>query len=246
MIARQMNADVVAPIVRAYAGGPGEYADIYIDHEHGGSVMSLWTGHLAEHEAAVRALLPAGSRVAFRRVEFSERYLRGLQDQITAELAPPSVWLDAIPAQLESVGVDVIANHAFAHVSSANPDATRRIEAHFDVGRTLVVESGGTGAALVPWGEVAGKVRTSAGKLPPSADYLLLWRGPAGLRCGGGDIGYGLAPDGTFTLPCQTGRWTIEVAVPGENDDWRPIGSGVVDVPTNATVELDIVLTETR
>jgi hypothetical protein len=92
---------------------------------------------------------------------------------------------------------------------------------------------------------VAGTVRTSAGRVPEAADYLLRWRGPAGLQCGGGDIGYGLAPDGSFVLPCQAGRWTIEVAVPAEGDDWRSIGAGTVDVIANTTAEIAITLTET-
>ncbi|HEX5148035.1 MAG TPA: hypothetical protein VFW02_03060, partial [Candidatus Limnocylindrales bacterium] len=237
--ARTEEADAVAEVVTAYAAShPDEFGGIYIDHASRAGVVTLWTGHLAEHEAAIRAQLVPGQRVEFRAARFSERYLRGLQDRISADLE----WLAAIPAQAQMVAVDVISNHAWLKVSSANRAAVRIIEDHFSLGVALLVESDGTGVALVPWGEVAGRVRTAAGDLPDPADYNLRWRSSDLRRCGAGDVGYGLAEDGTFTLPCQAGVWTIAVEVPDAND-WRSIGEGTVTVRANATADLEIVLT---
>ena len=54
--------------------------------------------------------------------------------------------------------------------------------------------------------------------------------------CGMGDVGIGIALDGTFELPCQGGHWTIQA---GRNID-DIVAEGVVDVPPggNATVIL--------
>jgi hypothetical protein len=147
-----------------------------------------------------------------------------------------------LAAIFQAAGVDVIRNVMLMSVSSAVPDAAEVIEAHYGVGAALEVESDGTGAALLPWGTVAGRVRTASGDLPPEADYNLRWSGGGPGDCGGGDVGYGVSPGGTFTLPCQQGTWTIEVAVPGD-DGWRPVGVGTVRVIADHTTTLDIVMT---
>jgi hypothetical protein len=162
-----------------------------------------------------------------------------LQREIEADLE----WTSVIPAQWQSVSDDVINNTVQLSVSSANPRAVELIEDHFDLGEALTVVSDGTGVALIEWGEIAGLVRTAAGDAPPSAPYYLRWRSSDARRCGVGDVGYGVAEDGTFTLPCRAGTWTIEVTVPSE-DDWRPIGSGTVEVAPNATATLEITLDE--
>lgn len=240
VIARTEEADAVAAIVNGYAASHAdEFSGLYIDHESGAGVVTLWSDHLAVHEAAIRATLEPGWRIEFRAVRFSERYLRSLQDRISEDLD----WLATIPARPRSVGVDLDRNRAFITVSSANPEAEALIEAHYDLGAALIVESDGTGVALVPWGDVAGRVRTRAGDVPPRADYSLSWHGSYGLECGGGDIGYGLAEDGTFELPCQAGTWTIEVTVPS-GDGRRPIGERTVEVAAGETAELEIVLIE--
>jgi hypothetical protein len=239
--ARYEDADTVAAVVNEYAAAhPDEFGGVYIDMESGAGVVTLWTGHLADHEAAIRARLAPGSRAAFRNVQYSERYLRALQDQIVADRE----WMASIPAAMQSAYVDTIRNVAVLSVSSANPRAVELIEAHLHLGDALEVRSDGTGAVFIPWGEVVGRVRTLAGKVPSPADYSLRWHGTGPGDCGGGDVGYGISSDdGAFTLPCQAGTWTIEVTVPGD-EGWRSIGHGTVDVSANGSAKLDIVLTE--
>lgn len=125
-----------------------------------------------------------------------------------------------------------------------DPQAVAVIEAHFSLGDGLEVQSDGTGVFFIPWGEVIGRVRTPAGEAPEANSYNLRWRGTGPGDCGGGDVAYGLAEDGSFTIPCQAGTWTITVEVPN-GTGWRSIGEGTVDVPANGTAKLDIVLTAT-
>jgi hypothetical protein len=240
VVARSDDAVTVGEVVREYAAAHAdEFGGLYIDQESGAGLVTLWTGHLAEHETAIRARLRPGSRLAFRAVPFSERYLRVIQRQIEADLE----WISVIPAQWMSVSDDVIHNTVLLSVSSANARAVSLIEDHFDLGEALTVVSDGTGVALIEWGEVNGQVRTAAGGLPPPAPYYLRWRSADTRRCGLGDVAYGVGDDGSFTLPCQAGTWTIEVTVPS-GDEWRPVGEGTVEVPANARVALDIVLHE--
>lgn len=241
VMARYDDAHAVGAVVSEYAAAHrDEFGGLYIDLESGAGVMTLWTGHLADHEEAVRAGLAPASRVAFRQVQFSEGYLQTIQERVVADTA----WMASIPAQWLGAGVDVIRNVVLLSVSSAEPQAVAVIEAHFSLGDALEVQSDGTGAFFIPWGEVIGRVRTPAGKVPGPADYSVRWHGTGPGDCGGGDIGYGISSDGSFILPCQAGTWTIEVVVPA-NEGWRSIGEGTVDVPANGTAKLDIVLTET-
>lgn len=239
LTARSDNSDAVVAAIREYAAGHAdEYGGMYLDHDSGGGLITLWTGHTADHEAAIRARVSPAWRLAFRSVRYSERYLRTVQAEVEANLE----WMVDISALWQSVSDDVIRNTVLLTVSSANPRAVELIEGHFGLGAALTVVSDGTGVALVPWGEISGLVRTPAGGLPPrDADYYLRWRSLDKRTCGVLDAGYGLTEDGTFTLPCQAGAWTIEVTVPS-GDDWRSIGEGTVDVPANETVKLDIVL----
>jgi hypothetical protein len=236
--AEEASAEAVAAAVNGYADSHrDEFGGVYIDRESNAGVVSLWTDHLEVHEAAIRAKLAPGARAVFRRVTYSERYLGSLQDRVVADRD----WMASIPAVFQSAGVDIIHNVTLVTVSSANPAAADLIEAHFGFGAGLQVESDGTGAALLPWGTVAGRVRTPSGGLPPRADYNLRWSGSGPGDCGGGDVGYGVSPDGTFTLPCQQGTWTIEVTDPGD-DGRRPVGVGTVRVVEGRTSTLEIIL----
>src|SRR4029079_19156530 len=54
---RAAAADAIAPAIQAYvAKHPDESGGLFIDQAGGGGIVTLWTGHLAEHDAAIRAL----------------------------------------------------------------------------------------------------------------------------------------------------------------------------------------------
>ncbi|MBI3748274.1 MAG: hypothetical protein HY262_05460 [Chloroflexi bacterium] len=238
--AQSNDAEAVIAVVNDYvASHVDEFGGVYIDHASGAGVVALWTAHLEEHETAIRARLKPGARFAVRLVAYTERYLRGLQDRVVADRD----WMASIPAVFESAGVDVIRNVTMVSVSSANPNAPDLVEAHYGFGNALEVDSDGTGAVLIPWGKVEGRVRTPAGDPPADNWYNLAWHSSGPGACGIGDVGYGLTADGTFSLPCQQGTWTIEVTVPGDGG-WRSIGEGTVVVKADRTSRLDIVPTE--
>jgi hypothetical protein len=110
------------------------------------------------------------------------------------------------------------------------------------------VESDGTGAYLLPGGTVSGRVLLADGR-PPGVNDLMLDSGapddPPGW-CGGGDIGYGVGENGTFELPCKTGRRTILVRdwVPDEGAEHPVVASIEVDVPADGNVDVLIELPE--
>jgi hypothetical protein len=239
---RVANADAIRDAIKEYADlHPSEFGGLYLDQQNGGAVTTLWTGHLADHVAAVMRRIKPGARVAFRLVTYPLRDLQSLQDRISGDWD----WMRAFTIAPAGLWVDVIANRVEVDVSSANPDAAALILAHYAVpAGMLSVESDGTGAALIPRGEVHGRVLDSLAKPPGDATAQrlnLAWASDGPGTCGGGDIGYGVSGDGSFGLPCQAGGHTIDVQIL-VGDTWTTIASGHVVAIAGTTVTIEIRL----
>lgn len=100
-------------------------------------------------------------------VQWSEQELRGWQDRISADVD----WMSEIPARIESVGVRIEWNVVTVGVSSAASDAAERILAHHDAPAGMIrVTSDGTGAAMLPYGTVVGRVLLADGRPPGPND----------------------------------------------------------------------------
>jgi hypothetical protein len=242
--ARAANAEAIAGVIQRYAAAHAdEFAGVYIDQEGGGgAVTTLWTGHLEEHAAAIRSAVRPNARIAFRMATFTHRDLRALQDRIGADWD----WMRTLGIAPMGAGIDVIANRLEVDVSSANPGAAEIVMAHYgDAAAMMTVISDGTGAALIPRGTVKGRVLDSLGKPPGdllAGQLILQWTSDGPGDCGGGDVGFGLAGDGSFELPCQAGGHTIIVQIGVPNADWKTLGSGHVIAAGNATVSVLIKL----
>ena len=229
----------VVPIIQRYAGAHrDEFGGLYIDEASHVGVVSLWTDHLAEHAGAIRKAVGPDARVAFGQVRFAESQLRVLQDRISADWQAD--WVTEIPAAFQGVGVDIQTSQVTVDISSANPDAVAIIEAHYDLGHQLRVESDDTGVALLPWGTVTGRVRGIADLR--AWNLSLNWESRDSGECGGGDMGFGVNDKGQFELPCQIGTWTIIVVDSSSDDSVRELGRGTVEVLADKTVTLDIHL----
>jgi hypothetical protein len=246
LMAEQADTDVVVPIVQAHAAANAdEFGGLYIGlgDERDDGVVTLWTGHLAEHEAAIRARLDPENRVAFRRVRYSEAFLRGIQDRISGDWD----WLISVPAAPLGVGVDILENVVSMQVSSADPQAEAMIREHYGLGEEIRIESDGTGAHLLPYGKVVGVVLGPDGKpIKVDKEFMLDYVSTDPGVCGGGDIGYGVREDGTFEYPCQIGTRTIQLKqLKGANDsEWVVIGEATVRLIGSGAVRVIIRLSE--
>ena len=231
-------------IVVGYASAfPGESGGVYIDRdEHPGMITSLWTDHLPQHAAALATLLNGRANLV-RQVRYSEAELRALEDPIFADID----WMEAIPARMQGLGVGIRENAMTMDVSSAEPTAIQQIVDHYGLGDKLVVTSDGTGAALVPAGEVKGKVRLKNGKAPgPTADLQIdaIHQESVPGSCGGGDMGFGVMPDGTFTYPCQAGTRILVIYGWDDSGSRVELGRKTVRVIAGETVRVTIRLTK--
>lgn len=240
LFARHDPAEAVQRVLMGY-GHKDELGGLYIDNALGGIVVVLWTGNIETHAAAIRALLPECHPVIFRQVRWSEAELRQWQDRISSDRN----WFAQIPAAPQGFGADIIDNVVTVDISSANPNAAAIIVAHYAAPPGMIrVQSDGTGAALLPWGTVKGRVLTAEGKTPGSND-LMVEQAPGGVpgSCGGGDVGFGVLENGTFEYPCQVGPRTIQLL------DWIPDGAphpvvaeSTVVVPADGEVFVEIRL----
>ena len=234
----QSDYDAVATAIRAYAEGKEDvFGGLYKDQVNH-TVMALFTTNPAPHRLGILALLHTSGPLDVRQVKYSEKQLRDLQDRISADWD----WLHTIDAQATGVGADVFINAVVLSISSANPQATALILSHYAVPADMLkVDSDGSGILLQPRGTIEGTVRTSDGKAPGANALDLRWK-PDILDdrdCGSG-TGLGLAPDGTFKLPCAPGGWTISLE--GIFRGGTTAGSAHVVVPPGTTVKLLITL----
>lgn len=237
--ARQAGYDEVASAVKAYASSViDEFGGVYIDQQRH-TVVALWTAQPGVHWLRVRERLGAAGPLEVRQVRYSERALRALQDRIAADWD----WIESLEARPVSVGVDVIANVVIMSISSVNPDAPAQILSHYGVPPDMLrVDSDGTGVRLLAWGWVEGTVITAEGAPPGTNTLNLSWKSDGSGECGVLDMGFGVADDGSFRLPCTQGGWTIIVQALVLDVGWVNVGQAHVIVPPNGTGMVMITL----
>lgn len=234
------DQDATIPIVVDYAQGHrNESGGVYIDRNvHPAIVTSLWTGHLAEHAAALAALL-GGHPTAVRQVQNTQIELEAMRDRVESDID----WMEErIPARMQSLGIGIVENAVTMDVSSAEPTAVAQIQAHYGLGDKLIVTSDGTGAFFLPWGTVKVTLRTAAGNVPRAPgdlniDYAYDPAVPG--SCGDG-VGYGIADDGTVTFPCQAGVRTLVITGLNANGGNVEVGRKAVTVVAGKTVRLTV------
>ncbi|HEV8403545.1 MAG TPA: hypothetical protein VGQ31_10970 [Candidatus Limnocylindrales bacterium] len=234
------DQDATIPIVVDYASGhANESGGVYIDRAvHPAIVTSLWTAHLAEHAAALGALLH-GHPTAVRLVRYTQIELEAMRDRVESDID----WMEeVIPARMQSLGIDIVENVVTMDVSSAEPTAVRQIEDHYRLGDSLVVTSDGTGAVYIPRGVVKVKIRTADGRIPRAVrdlniDYVYDPNVPG--QCGDG-VGIGFLEDGTTNFPCQAGRRTLVIFGVGADGGNVEVGRKTVTVIAGKTIGVTI------
>ena len=219
-----------------------EFGGLFIDQRER-RVATLWTGDLDGHEAAMRDLVGTDAPLVLYAVRYPEADLRGLQDHFPFD---DPIFAE-VAADLTGVGVDIRRNVLSLDVSSANPDAPRRIveaiAARLGVtSDQVVVDSDGTGVTLIPWGTVRGVLYLPDGERLRGQLELDVFGGGDELgSCGSGDVGFGVGPDGKFEIPCQEGSRTILISE-HRADGPQTIGSAEVVVRAGETTSVRINL----
>jgi hypothetical protein len=92
-------------------------------------------------------------------------------------------------------------------------------------------------------GTVTGKVVGLDGVKAGRHEFLF---GAANEGCGIGDVGYGPQPDGTFEIPCLTGRQVIQLIDYGDPDNPLLVGEQEAVVLPATTINITIQLHEPR
>ena len=226
---------------------PDDHCGNYIDRDNGGAFTSMWRANLEGHMAAILFQVGPDANVAFVGCTYSAAEL----DRVADLLSEDRDWMREIPAVPMSWGPNTLDNRVEMEISSAVPEAADLVRRHYEKtlalpAGILVVTSDGTGAALRPRGTLLITVVRPNGDPVGPNDLMLNWGSIdlPGLRCGVGDMGYGVRADGKATeLPCQEGEWRIVVeGIPADGEEWEVYGEGRVSVHGGETSRLKITL----
>jgi hypothetical protein len=117
-------------IVAGYgATVPEDWAGLYIDQAAGGRVVALFKANLAEHEQALRALLPVDANFEVRSATWSTQELDTFMTQVEGERD----WFPTIGTSFYTVEPGNVRDFAGVRVLFKGPDASAAdaIEAHF-------------------------------------------------------------------------------------------------------------------
>jgi len=139
---------VVVPYGEAHRA---EWAGAFTDHQAGGLFVAQFSGHVAEHRAALLPKLSPLAAFEVREVRWSLREL----EAVASRFHMNDPWFRTIPAVVYGVGPNLVANRVDILISSADPRATDLIRDHLGLtDEVLHVTSDGNGALLLPTGRL--------------------------------------------------------------------------------------------
>ena len=125
----QAAANATSDLVAAYgATVPDDWAGMFVDQQTGGTVVARFSANVAEHRAALLALLPAGAKVEVRSATWTNAELQGFIARVEQERA----WFPTIGTELFTVEIAGLDNLGAIDVRFDGPKAAAgAIEAHF-------------------------------------------------------------------------------------------------------------------
>lgn len=127
--AAQAAANATSDLVAAYGATiPDDWAGMFVDQQTGGTVVARFSANVAEHRAALLALLPAGAKIEVRSATWTNAELQGFIARVEQERA----WFPTIGTELFTVEIGGLDNLGAIDVRFDGPKAAAgAIEAHF-------------------------------------------------------------------------------------------------------------------
>ncbi len=222
-----------------------EFGGLYLDNAHR-QVVTLWTDHADEHLTNLMEGLAADAPIVARTVRWPLKELRRVQRYIAHSWA----WFDRIDAEPQAAGTDVSDNVVRIEISSANPDAPRRIARRYarelGVPASMIrVISDGTGVERMPTGIVNVVVVTDDGRRPGPNDLVVDWTPERAGTCALTYLGYGVGNHGRAQFFCTRGWWSAQALVgdPSTIEPFVPVSDPVrVRVRAGRTTSVRIEL----
>lgn len=197
------SADVAAIVEQYGATVPDDWAGMYIDQQAGGTIVARFKANVADHERALRALLPVGSKIDVQRAAWTERELRAFMAQVEAERD----WFTTIGTSLMTVEIAAFDNVVDVRFDGHDPGTAQTIEAHFGDPTWLRAVWNGPGDWTGHRGDLLVMTVDSAGR--PVPDVSVFFE-PQDIRVpGDGDLGWATGSDGRLlraNLPAVTYR----------------------------------------
>ena len=235
--ARAANGHELSTLTEQYGGEHSdEWAGGYLVTASG-VYVARFTGHLAEHEAALRRLASPIARLEVRGAEWTYAELNRQAWAIAAD----TDWLPSIHAWFARSGVDVASNRVLLRLSTANPDAAQAAMDHYEGEGWLVVESDGVGRWEGPRGTALIRAVTRSGRPAVGLDVVLTPDEPSAHL----DDGYLTGLDGISRISgAGATGYRVELFLETEDEGWLLVGRGRIvvmpDTVTKVTIRVDL------
>lgn len=204
------------------------------------AVVARFTGHVEEHEANLRRRLAPGAPFFVTEAQWTLGELEAVRTRISDEWLNGAAWFREHGFVPTVLAIDVQANQVELRVSSTRSEIDELVEAHYGAEGMIWVISDGIGVALLPKGDIGGRVIDHEGKPVPGAT-IEVWSSVAGAGPPG-DIGYGTNAAGRFLvqgLPAVV--YTIDVYSGGEDGGYLG-SSGPIHVVAGEATEVVVVV----
>jgi hypothetical protein len=229
LLRRTANAESAGPIVASYgAANPETWAGMFIDQEAGGELVAQFTDNVQTHERRLVRLLPPGSIVEVRRVEWTLVQLREFAEQVKDQ----SDWFGSIGAELYSADIDEINNGISVRFRSGDAADTSLVARHFGEPVWLLLKwmpSAWTG----PTGDLVILVVDRAGR---PMEHMSCKIAPVDVDLPESAAAYSTRPDGRCVLrgiPAVT--YQVDIGAPTGDDDTIVATDRVTVAPDDAT-----------
>jgi hypothetical protein len=230
LLRRMAGSETVVPVVAAYgAAYPEMWAGMFLDQAAGGRIVAQFTRDIEAHERRLVSLVPAGSMVDVRAVDWSLVRLREFSQRIKEQAA----WFTSIGTELYAADIDEINNGVSVRFRSADESDGARIAEHFGSPEWLILKwKPSTWAG--PTGDLIIEVVDRAGR---PMEHMACGLAPVGVVLPESAAAYSTRADGRCLLrgiPAVT--YQVEIGAPTGDDDTVVASGRVIVAPEDSTL----------
>lgn len=206
-----------------------------------GIVTARFAAPIGSYEAALWSRVPPSARLSVIQVRWSLKSLEEVELRLQADLLSGATWFADNDMAVLGAGLDIRLNQLTIEVSSARSDVDGLLEGRYAAAGMITVDSDGTGVALLPKGDLAGKVVDQDGNPVVGATIELepsiAGAGPKG------DVGYETSRTGRFRIDdIEAIQYTVRVYTDGDAGSRNLLATASVTVAAGLTTNTTIVV----
>jgi hypothetical protein len=233
--------EVFAAVEEYGEGRPLEFGGVFLDTPGSADIVALFTSHVDEHEATLRALVGPTEYLQVEPARWTLQALNQLRDRIRQD----ERWFDAAGAELEWVDVSVERNVVAVQIRTRDRGLPAAVVEHFGAPGMIAVHIKGVPMRNFPRGTLRGLVVNQFGR---QIQNNALDIEPVSLEPGvpfESGVGFAVTDEGRFqVLGMPAVAYEIRVKRAAHDGEWQLVASVKVTVRPNAVTFVQIVVPE--